>query len=300
MYAFHTLWLAILNGYTDVKKYVVLNIITSVVGLLLTITLVYFFNIKGAMIAYILGQSVVCIFTYLLIRKESWWKGQPKFRFHFEVIKPLLGFTLMTLTASLMLPLGQILIRGFITKYGSLDSAGVWDGMNRISANYLLLFTSTISVYYLPKLASLRTAADLWEEIKRAYKLILPVLFVVSILVYVFRYTIIRVLFSNNFLIMEEMFGFQLAGDFVKVASWLMGYLMWAKGYVKEFIVTEVIFGITLVYTTYWGLHLYGLRGTAIAYCVNYMVYFGCILVLMRYKLNKLSNSQAVNGRQEA
>lgn len=299
LYAFHTLWLSILNGYNEIKKYVILNIITSIVGLLLTVTLVHFFDVNGSMIAYILGQSVVCVFTYLIINKESWWKGQVKFKFHFESIKPLLGFTLMTLTASLMIPIAQILIRNFITKQISLESAGVWEGMNRISTNYLLLFTSTISVYYLPKLASLQTAGALWGEIKRTYKIILPVLLIVSIMVYLFRYIIIRILFSSNFLIMGDMFSFQLAGDFVKISSWLIGYLMWAKGYVKEFIFTEILFGITLVWITYWGLHLYGLRGTSMAYFINYVLYFICILFLMKYKLNKLSNSQATNVGQQ-
>lgn len=286
LYAFHTLWVAILNGYNDFKKIVVINIITSVAGLLLTVGLVYFFNITGAMTAFVLGQTLICVVTWLFIRKEQWYKVRLGMTIHKAIARKLFAFTLMTVVATLITPIVQLIIRAMITRRFSLNDAGIWEGMNRISANYLLLITSTISVYYLPKLAALTNARQIRHEIATTCKMVLPALLAMNLVMFLLRHQIIRVLFSPDFLPMSELFPYQLAGDFLRISGWLVGYLMWAKGYAKEMIITEIAFGLFLAGFTYFCTDYFGFKGCAIAYCLSYALYFILVSWLMarRYK----------------
>ncbi len=284
LYAFHTLWVAILNGYNQFRKIVVINIITSVAGLLLTVGLVYFFNITGAMTAFVLGQTAICLVTWMFIRKEKWYKVRLGFTIDKTMAKKLFAFTVMTVVATLVAPITQIIVRGMLTRHFSLNDAGIWEGMNRISANYLLLITSTISVYYLPKLAALTNPGQIRHEITTTCKIVLPVLLIMGLSMYFLRHTIIRVLFSPDFLPMGDLFAYQLTGDFLKIAAWLIGYLMWAKGYAREMIISEISFGLFVITLTYFCTGYFGFKGCAIAYCLSYALYFILVSWLMKRK----------------
>lgn len=296
LYAFHTLWVAILNGYNAFKKMVIINIITSVAGLLLTVGLVYFFNITGAMTAFVLGQTLICIVTWLVIRKEKWYA--PRFRFQVDPVmaKRLFAFTIMTVVATLVTPIVQLIIRGMITRDFSLQDAGIWEGMNRISANYLLLITSTVSVYYLPRLSALTHPRQIRHEIATTCKLVLPLLLLMGIAMYLLRHLIIRVLFSADFLPMSQLFAYQLIGDFLKVSAWLIGYLMWAKGYAREMVISELAYGIFLTAFTYFCTAWFGFKGCAIAYCFSYALYLVLVAWLMQRRY-KMSQSTTTSGQ---
>jgi PST family polysaccharide transporter len=44
---------------------------------------------------------------------------------------------------------------------------------------------------------------------------------------------------------MKPLFTYQLLGDFFKIGSWLLAYLMIAKALAKTFIITEILFAIS-------------------------------------------------------
>ena len=161
LYAFHSLWIAILNGYSSVKKIVAINIITSVLSLVLTIALVYKFQTHGAMLSYVLGQTIICGITYFFVRTENWWQPKNIFSIKKTIVKKLLGFTLMSIVASIMMPITQLAIRFIIKENISINAAGIWEGLNRISTSYLLIFTTSISFYFLPKLSSLKYSYEI-------------------------------------------------------------------------------------------------------------------------------------------
>ncbi len=48
-----------------------------------------------------------------------------------------------------------MVIRTYLTQEFGLNYAGYWEAMIRLSAAYLMLVTTTLSVYYLPRLAEL-------------------------------------------------------------------------------------------------------------------------------------------------
>lgn len=64
--------LSVINGFKEFRKFVSINIITSIVGLLFTVVLVLFLHIKGALIATVTYQSVIFFITILFLRKNNW------------------------------------------------------------------------------------------------------------------------------------------------------------------------------------------------------------------------------------
>ncbi len=188
----------------------------------------------------------------------------------------------MALTSSLFSPLSQITIRNFITKDLSLESAGIWEAMNRVSGMYLLFVTTSIATFYLPRLSELKESFSLKEEIVKTAKILLPVLALTCFIIFISRDLVISILFTKEFSEMRYLFPLQMAGDFFKISSWLLACLFWAKAMVKPFILTEAIFGITSVLFTMFFVSNFGLEGSAYAYALNYFIYMLTMLWIFR------------------
>ena len=289
LYSLNSLLIAILNGLQKIKIYTLVNTAGSIIGLLFTVILVFYFKIAGALYALVLSQSIVFFVTLVLIIKSDWFSWsffkQP---FDKGIARKLSHYSLMAITSSLCMPLAQIILRNLVTEQLGINSAGYWQGMMRISDGYLMLVTMSLSTYYLPKLSSLRTDKELRSEIFQGYKIILPAVFVSCMFIYLLRFFIIGLLYSKEFESMGELFFFQLLGDFFKITSWLIAYLMTAKAMTKTFIITEIIFTLIYVLLSYLCICNYKLIGITIAFAINYFIYFVVMVIIFRKLLFNL------------
>jgi len=286
-FAYNTVILAIINGLKQFNLFVVVNIANNIAGLLITIILLYYFELRGALIATVLYQSIVFFVTIFFIRKQQKLFSFTKITLPLDLLKKLMGFSLMMFISIICISYAQIFIRTFITKQISLEAAGIWEALNRISAGYLLFASASISTYYLPRLSELKNQQDVWHEIIYSSKAILPFVAIASLMVYLFRKIIILILFDNSFMYMEELFMWQMIGDFLKIAGWMFAYTMWAKRWVKIFIITEVSLAIVYCLLSVICINNFklGLYGAPVAYCTTYILYLISIFILVKQKL---------------
>jgi len=282
-YSLNTLLISILNGKKQIKQYTIVNTVGTIIGLFFTIILVYIYKVQGALYAIFLSQSVVFFFTLYYVIKSSWFsKSYFNQALNLPMAKKLGEFSLMVMVSVFTAPVVQMLLRNMLIQKINLNSAGYWQGMMRISDGYLLLITTALSTYYLPKLSSLKNDKDLRNEIFYGYKMIMPTVFIGCVCIYLFRHVIITVLYTSRFMEMEKLFIYQLIGDLFKIAAWLIAYLMLAKAMTKLFIITEIIFSIIYLLLGYFGVKLFGLYGITVAFAVNYFLYFVYMLLHFR------------------
>lgn len=196
-------------------------------------------------------------------------------------------FSLMALASAISEPTSQLILRSYLTSNTSLAEAGLWESMNRMSGMYLMVIESSLTLYYLPKLAKIGNKIELRNEIINVYKIVVPPLFVIQFLIFLSKTSIIHILFDDNFQKMENLFAFQLTGDFFKICSWLLAYQMIAKSMTKMFISTEIIFSLTFLVLGVIFIPIFGNVGASIGYAVNYLIYFLAMLVIFRRILFK-------------
>lgn len=288
LYVLNSFIISILNGEGQVKALAVVNMATSLAGLVLTFFLAKEMGLKGALLAQVLGQSVVFFIALLLVLKMHWFRWQ-----HFTAgidhgyaIK-LLKFAAMAVTSALTVPVVQIIIREYIGHMLSWQDAGYWQAVTRISDGYLLLIITTLGVYYLPKLSGLKHAIEIKQEMRQAYLKVFPCVIVLALLVFIFKKEIILLLFSPQFAPMAPLFLFQLLGDVFKIASWLIAYNMLAKAMTRLFILSELGFSISYCVLSILLLKFFGLRGVTMAFFINYLMYFLFIGFVFYKKLRK-------------
>jgi polysaccharide transporter, PST family len=270
--------LAILNGKKDVEHYVAANIAGSLLSLALTGVLAWQLGLYGALVALSINQSAAFFVTLYLCRRTVWFRLRNfRGRFDSEAGRELAKFAVMGATTAIVVPVSQILIRDHLRVHFGWDYAGCWDAMARISTMYLALVTTTLSLYYLPRIAEIRGRAELRREIVRVAKLALPATAAAALTIYLFRGTIVTLLFTGRFAPMEQLFAFQMMGDVVKIASWIVAFVMVGRAMTGWFVATEIAAA-----AMYWGLtvvltHFIGFRGAALAYLVDYVLYFGTV-----------------------
>lgn len=85
---------------------------------------------------------------------------------------------------------------------------------------------------------------------------------------------------------MRPLFTWQLVGDTMKIGSWILSYLMVSRAMIKEFIISEIIFSITLCLLVVVFSNAYGLIGATMGYCVNYMAYWVFLYFFVWRKIN--------------
>lgn len=286
LYALNMMLTSVLNGYKEFKKYVSVNIVGSLLGLLFTLGFILTLGLRGALISAVTFQSVMFFVTLWMIRKLPW-VSWDFFKRHIEtdILKKYFRYTVMTLVTAATVPVSQMLLRGYVISEISPIEAGWWEGMNRISNMYLMIITSSFSVYYLPRLSEIQDNKELRSEILRSYKVVVPTLLTGFVLVYLLRYWVVKILFTADFLPMTSLFIWQLLGDFFKICSWLLAFLMIAKSMTRVFVVTEVVFAIIFVVLGFTFMQWNGVIGVTQAYALNYIFYMSCMVLIFRKTL---------------
>ncbi|MBP2167470.1 PST family polysaccharide transporter [Erwinia toletana] len=281
--------LAVLNGLREIKSFVLANILGSLLSLLITTLLATKLGLTGALIALAVNQSFAFIATFIIcIRKKifkisNFIEGIDK-----AIATNLFKFALMAIVSSILSPLVLIGIRYVLTNSINIEAAGYWESLNRLSGAYLTFFTTTLSVYLLPRLSSLLNASEIKHEIVFFYKILIPVLVLISMFIYFFRSHIITLLFSEDFIPVTKVMGWQVLGDFFKMLSWVLSYIMLSKAMVKLFIVTEIVFQFIYFSLTYILVGKLGLESATISYLITYFLYFITLYILVFKNLDKL------------
>jgi polysaccharide transporter, PST family len=283
---FNSLLISVLTGTRQVPTLVALNVLSSLFVLAASVLLIGRLELSGALLALAIAQGLSLPITISFVKRSGWFH-----RSHFtagydlEVGRKLSKYAAMAITTALTLPLSHILVRNHIASNISWEAAGYWQGIWQISEGYLLIVTSVLTMYYLPRLAELRDGSALRVEIMRAYRTLLPIAMLAAAAIYFFRDVVLTVLFAGSFGPMRDLFAAQLIGDVLKVASWLLSYLMVAKAMIKTFVVTEVVFAATFVGLTVALTGWYGLVGVTYAFAANYTLYLLTMMVLFRSQL---------------
>ena len=283
LYTFNLLLLSILNGFMSFRKYIFVNIFSSILILIVSVALVFFFGLCGALLNCVVSQTIVIFVTLWYVRKEDWFPLLfGKIKLKQQVFKKLGAFSAMAFTSALLFPITQIIIRSNIIDKISLQSAGIWEGMNRFSGMYLMVVTTSISTYYLPRLSGIKENREIRKEIFKTAKIVLPVLAFGCLIFFILRNTIISLVFTKEFTEMRYLFAVQMIGDFLKVGSWLVSFLFFAKSRTVDFIIAEVIANASMVGFSLLFISQFGLVGGVYGYATAYFIYFLVVLYMFR------------------
>ncbi len=274
-FVFNNLLLSIINGLKEIRIFFLINVINGIYSLIFTTSLIIFLELEGALIALVTNQSIIFLMTLWFIRKHNiirYNNFNQKFSTHDS--RKLFKYSTLAILSSVLYQGYFLFTRDLLIQTNGIEISGLWQGMILISLTYSGIFFSIFSTYYLPKLSEINERDLLFAELRQGLYLFIPILIILIALVYYLRNLIIITLFTKEFLQMQELFFFQLAGDFLKLISFLFSTILTAKAKIKIAIYSEIFFYFISFISTYYFIISYGVIGATYAYFLNYALFF--------------------------
>ena len=292
-YAINMFCFSILNGFSKYKILLIINIIGQVLGLGITLVLIYQNNIDGALIAAVIAPSLVFLITLIgIINRKSFVSLINIRSANINMIRRFAPFVVMAGVSAIAIPLVMIFIRNYIIDNIGLKQAGFWEAMNRISDYYLMFINSLLALYIIPKFSEIKAKEKLKEELVKLYKTVLPILGIGIVVIFILKGLIVRIVFTAEFLPTKDLFFWQLLGDFVKVFAMILAYQFIAKKMFLHFVIIELFLVIILYLSSVFFIDIFGLQGAVVGHFFSYLLQLGIILLIFNNSIfNVISES---------
>jgi PST family polysaccharide transporter len=276
-------WLAIYNGLEQFNRIVLIQIISNILIFGVTTFLIWSKNSTGGLYAIALGELMLFLVTLLFVVKD---KSQFKFDLQKVIDKKYFAeikkFSVMALLSAFIVPLALIFIRNYIVKTHSIQDAGIWDATNKISGFYMTVFSSGLSLYYMPKLAALETDSDFRIELKSYFKVFVPLFFLMLVVILLFKDFLLNMLFTKDFIQVKQVLIWQLAGDLFRVMTLAFGYQIVVKSRMKDYFMIELVFNSTYLVLSFYLVKIFSFEGALQSYFYASFVTFILILFMFR------------------
>ena len=278
----HTCFLSIYNGLNKIKLYVLVNIFSNIISAIILVILVLEMEIIGAFYALAINQIfsllINVIFFFIYKPFEIGWVFK---KFVYDNLKKLSSFSIMAVVGPTCLIISTFIVRDFIfAEFGS-DYAGSWEAMWRISAIYLLFLITTFKFYLIPTFSKLDDN-ELKKEVFKIWKVVIPIIIIITAGVYITKDLIINILLSEEFMLINTIIFFHLLGDIIKINCWVLGNIMISKADTKSFIFFQIEWSVIFVALTYLFIGKYGFVGVSISYFITYIIHFSLLNLYFR------------------
>ena len=280
-YALNMFSFSIMNGFSNYKMLIIINIIGQILGLSITIILIYQNQIEGALISIAIAEALICLITLVsIINRRNLVNLISVKQISLSFFKKMGSYSVMALMSAVLMPLVMLAIRSYIIDNLGYKDAGLWEAMTRISKYYLMFITSLTALYILPRFTEIDGVKAFKKEVLGFYKSVMPFFAAFLILIYFLKHFIVLGVFSYEFKPVEDLFFWQILGDFIKVLSIVIAYQFLAKKMFWHYVITELFLLIILYLTSIYLVDYYGLEGAVIAHFISYLMYFALILLI--------------------
>ncbi|MEP9342888.1 O-antigen translocase [Enterobacter roggenkampii] len=281
--ALGTLFLSIINGFQNHRRFIAINFLSVTCSSVVMILLIVRYNIQGAILAAAIQTALIGLVILLVNINQKWMQiknfiGSIKL----SAFNGIGKYVLMAMTSAIVMPVALLITRNIMVQYTGWQGTGLWQSVWKISEVYLGVITIALSTYYLPKLSQLNDTDSIMHEVTSTAKVIVPIISLIAVMVYACRDFLIHILFTSEFSGARDLFSVQLCGDVIKIVAWLYAFPMLSRCAVKWYLFTEVFFGIIFVVLSYILIPIFLLHGANYAYLISYIVYAVVIITNVR------------------
>ncbi|WOD42902.1 O-antigen translocase [Hwangdonia lutea] len=273
--SFNFLIIYIANGLQKLRLYTSLITVANLLNAILTFFLVFYFNLKGALIASIIVPAL----SFLI---GLWFKDVRRLvsglfvnvrQVSLVFIKSISVYIAMATYSTVLISVTYLLIRNKIIVDIDTNSAGLWEAMNKISTFYMMFFSSLFTLYLLPQLAINKTVSGYKNIMKTYFKYLIPITIFVFVGLLIFRLFIIKIFLTDSFAAIEQYFYLQLIGDFFKIIAFSLAYQFHAKKMVTFYFITDAILYLSFYFMSLQFLNHFNLQGVFYAYIISTLLY---------------------------
>ncbi len=279
----NSFWLAIYNGLEKFKRILLIQIISNVLVFGLTALLIWKKNIFGGLLSVAFGEVLMVLVTFIFVsRQADYFKFDLQKLISEKYFNTIKKFSVMALLTAIIAPLTLLFIRNMIVEKYAIQEAGIWDAVNRLSSFYMIFFSSGLSLYYMPKLASIHTESEFKTELKSYFKVFVPLFLVMLIVIYIGKGIILKLAFTPEFSKVESFLIWQLLGDFFRIMTLAFGFQILVKTMMKRYFLVEIVFNSMYFLLSFYLIKENATEGVLQAYFYTNVFCFLLVLFMFR------------------
>jgi O-antigen/teichoic acid export membrane protein len=282
----------ILQGTRKLKYLASANMVGSVLSLIITLPLYYFYGLDGIVPALIvMGIATFFVAQYfgnkVQISQVQVNKG--------EVVaqgKGMLKLGFMLSLSGLISTLVAYLVRIYISNTGGVEDVGLYSAGFQIIGTYVGLVFTAMGTDYFPRLSAV--AEDNQKRnllVNQQGEIAILILFPIILIFIVFIPFVVELLYSVKFLPINEMIIWASFAMLFKAGSWAIAFQFLAKGSSKLFFINELATNIYLLGLSVIGYHYFGLTGLGYSFLLTYIIYVVQVYVLTAHYYEYSHNS---------
>ena len=275
---------ALLQGTRRIGQLARRNVMSVLVGTIVSIALYAWLGVKGIVPVLIASALVNLGFSWWFARRITLVPIEQTWVETWHHSKRLIELGLSFMWSGLLGAVVALVTRSWIVKELGLEANGVYQAAWGVSGMFAGFILGAMGTDFFPRLTAV---ANDNEEVNRLVNeqteigilLALPGLLATLI----FAPWVMSVFYSPKFLPGAELLPWFILGIFGRVVSWPMGFILLAKGESRWYAATESAANILLLGMTLLLLKSLGLWGVALAFALLYSVYCAGMLCLVRH-----------------
>lgn len=281
------------NGARDYHSMTYSQIGAGAVSLVVFALLCPTWGVLGGLIAGAIFPATNALVAWLCARGRDWWPARPMSHgFSKEEARAAMTFVPMAAIRSLSTPLVQIVLRDTLARQSGMAAVGLLHGVIRLSDIYITIATSVFGMYFLPRFAEVKRVAEIKRELKKGVLTVLTAVTLLSVVIYLARDLIVHAVFTPQFYAMRDLFGWQMAGNVLKVSSWFLSHLMVAKTNPLALVGFEVFIGLLWWASGVALVERNGAIGAAQAYAFTHAVYLVIAMIVIALLLRRMAREE--------
>jgi O-antigen/teichoic acid export membrane protein len=284
IYIVHLFLLSIILSFQKIKVYTMINAAGSVIVLVTIFVVAGRWNLNYTLIAFILSQSVACIFSlvYTLYKKYI----QPvREQIFLEDFKKLGEFILMALSILIFGKVTDFIIRDYAIQSFGMHHTGLWQSIVKISDSYMMLFINTVGIVYYPQIsAMILNTNDLKQYLKDVMKIVTVISGSGLVLIYLSRIPVLTILYNKEFIPAGDLMPMQFIGDFFCIVSYLLTYIISAQARTRTFIILQAASAVFYIMLVYIISSYSGIAGIPVAHAFRYFT-LAIILIILNKRI---------------
>ncbi|WED41880.1 O-antigen translocase [Legionella cardiaca] len=279
--SFNNYTYGIVNGFRKNTVYAVLVIVGNLLAIILASWMIPRYGLWGAIVA--ITAPLICPFIPAVSYSVS---KRFLINLRFDSLKQdsflLSKFSLMLLFSTLSFPFVEMFIRNKIISLMGVETAGFWQAITKLSAAYLSFYSLFLSLYFVPIVSPKQSSTSLVREVNKMILFISGLFLIMMLFFFFFKGTVIKLVYTEKFLSISDLFLLQMLGDFFRVLGWVIGFVVVAKAATKLYILGEILQGTLFILLCSIELNYsVSLFGVVYSYVLTSFLY--CLIVFVAF-----------------
>ena len=279
--------MVVLQGLRKLKDLAKANLLGAITGLVISLVLYYKWELNAIVPVIILSSLASMFFSWFYARKTMI-KSVPVSRSNILTEgKEMMRMGFMINLSTLIAIGASFIVRIFINSTGGVAQVGLYSAGFAIINSYVSMIFTAMYIDYYPRLSAVANdnhkASELINQEAEVALLILAPIISVFL---VFINWAVTLLYSREFIAVNEMIHWAALGMYFKVLSWSVATIFLAKGTSKLFFWNELSQTIYTLVLNIAGYKLLGLEGLGISFLISFFIYSVQVFFVARKKYN--------------